>query len=255
MTPKGEYLVAVLGVSHALSKKWKDITEAEVERSAKLPEKIRKRVKELVAAPKAAKEMGPPELPDYHEMHEAFARDIDEESLSESMVNLPQEIMPSTAQAFARGVAYLSGIFPRRVQALLTGPKLHDPSPGEWAEWGWAWRIAKDPMVMLELAQEGILISIEVTHLQAMFPGIYSDICAAIQDSLADAIAKDPEWTVPWWLQKQLCTILGVSPVSPTLLADIESAIKQSSAETKSRTSALKLNTEVSTPNQRLAEK
>jgi hypothetical protein len=147
----------------------------------------------------------------------------------------------------------LAAIFPRRVEQRLTGPYLHDPAKGEWAEFGWAWRMAKDPLTALDLAGDGMLIGVEVGHLKAMYPAIYSEICGDIFDALTEKAAADKDWQAPWWLQKQLCTILGTSPVSATLVADIDMAVKQSQAETKTRASALKLTQTGATQPQKLA--
>ena len=255
MTLHAECVVAVLGVEHGLRKKPKTPTNAELSRAAKLPGVLDRRVRELVGATKATRQTRPPELPDYRETHAALSEGINADVLSETLVGAPQELQGPCALAFSRAVAYLNSIFPRRTQSLLTGPKLHDPSPGEWAEFGWAWRVANDPLTILDLAGDGILIGREVQHLQAMFPTLYGALCGAIGDGLADQAAKDAEWSPPWWLQKQICTVLQVSPVSATLLADIEGAVKQSQAEAKSAPSALRMTTETSTPNQRLAEK
>ena len=255
LTLHAECVVAVLGVEHGLRRKPKPPTDAELARAAKLPSVLDRRVREFVGAAKSAKQTRPPELPDYRETHAQLTDGINADVLTETLVGVTQELQGPCSAVLSRAVVYLNSIFPRRTQSLLTGPKLHDPSPGEWAEFGWAWRIANDPLVIIDLATDGILISREVKHLQAMFPALYGALCGAIGDGLADLAAKDSEWQPPWWLQKQLCTVLQVSPVSATLLKDIESAVQQSQAETKSRTGELKITTETSTPNQRLAEK
>jgi hypothetical protein len=251
---QAESLVAVLGIKHALAKKPRAPSEHEARRAAALPEVIAKRVAALVGSQTQRKQAEPPELPDYRETNEALAKGADEDALVEVMIGVPPELVPAVTLVWTRAIAYLGAIFPRRLEQRLTGPYLHDPSPGEWAEFGWAWRIANAPLFVLDLAQEGMLIGAEVGHLKQMFPAIYAEICARIDDSLADKVAADKEWQPPWWLQKQLCGILGVSPVSPTLVADIEAALQQSQAETKTRTGALNIKNSGETQNQKLAE-
>jgi hypothetical protein len=253
---QAECLVALLGAKFALRTKARPITEAEISRAAKLPDVLKRRVGELLDASKASKQAGPPELPDYHEMSDKLVAGADHDVLTEQLVSIPDEALRFQAtQVWLRALNYLSSIFPRRSQQDLSGIHLLDPSPGEWAEWGWAWRLANEPLFCLDLMAEGLLIGNEVTHLRAMFPLLFAELCGTIDDIRSDRIAKDKDWQMPWWLQKQICTLLGISPVSPTLLADIEGAVKASQAQTQQRNSALKITNPGSTPSQRVAEK
>ena len=202
-------------------------------------------------------QIGPPELPDYYETADAIAKGGDPDRLSESLLAAPVEVLPMAAATWSNALAYLDKVFPRRAQPQLTGTTMHEPSKGEWAEWGWAWRIANNPLVVIDLAADGTLIGAEVDHLRAMFPAIYAEICSAISDSLADRSSKKKDWTPPWWLQKQLCGILRVSPASPSLLKDIDLAVQQSEQETQQRTASISGTgaERRSTPNQRISEK
>jgi hypothetical protein len=252
---QGECVVAVLGVEHALKTKPKPPSSADEARAVELPGVLKRRVKELLATPKAARPMDPPELPDFKETHEALVKGLDGDAFVSVLVDLPLEVQAPAVMCWTRAIQYLDSITPLRSSPQLTGAKLRDPSPGEWAEFGWAWRIACEPMVAIDLASAGMLITPMIDHLKVMFPALYAELCGCIQDGLADAIASDPEWVVPWWLQVQLCAILGVSPVSRTLLDDIDKAVAESKAQPKTSTGNLKLTNNDSTPNQRLADK
>jgi hypothetical protein len=248
-----ECLVAVLGIPHALERRPRPPSDADMRRAGKMPETIRKRLAELVDSAKQGKQSEPPELPDYQETGGALAENVDLDALTDTLLPLPPEQIPAVTLTLTRGVQYLAGLFPRRVEQRLTGPYQHPASPGEWAEFGWAWRVAKEPLYVLDLAMDGMLIGAEVGHLKALFPAIYSQICGDILDALAERAAGDKDWMAPWWLQKQLCTILGISSVSATLVADIDDAVKQSQAETKTRASALKLTNTGQTTSESLA--
>ena len=250
---QAESLVAVLGIKHALAKNPRAPSEMEIKRAAKLPSVIKRRTATLLEATKQLRQAAPPELPDYRETNEALVKGADGDALVEVMLGIPPELHTGCTVAWTRGITYLGGLFPRRIEQRLTGPYLHDPSPGEWAEFGWAWRLANDPLFVVDLAAEGMLIGVEVGHLKAMYPAIYAELCADIFDALTDKIAADKEWQPPWWLRKQLCGILGVSSVSPSLVADIEAALKQSQAETKTKPSALDVTQTGQTQSQKLA--
>jgi len=252
---RAECLVAVLGIPHALGKSLDAPSDAETKRAAKLPETIKKRVGELVGATSQGKQSDPPELPDYRETNDDIVEGIDLDLLTDVLLPVGPEMTPACALTWTRGVEYLAGLFPRRVEQRLTGPYMHDPSPGEWAEFGWAWRVAQTPLYVLDLAMDGMLIGAEVGHLKALYPSIYAEICGDIYDALTDKASADKDWMAPWWLQKQLCTILGISPVSTTLVADIDAAVQQSQAETKTRASALKLSQTGQTTSEKLADK
>jgi hypothetical protein len=251
---QAECLVAVMGISRAIEPKPKAPSDADLKRAAKLPETIKKSVAKLVAATSQGKQSEPPELPDYQATGDALAEGTDLDALTDALLPVSPEQLPSVTMTITRGVQYLAGLFPRRVEQRLTGPYQHPASPGEWAEFGWAWRVANQPLYVLDLATDGMLIGAEVGHLKALYPSIYSQICGDILDDLAEKAADDKDWMAPWWLQKQICTILGISPVSTTLVADIDAAVKQSQAETKTRASALKLSQTGQTTSEKLAE-
>ena len=99
------------------------------------------------------------------------------------------------------------------------------------------------------------VIGAEVKHLQAMFPAIFAVIAGAVGDGLAEKVAEDDKWSPPWWLQKQLCTLLGVNPVSKTLLNDIEGAVQASQQQSKQRAHDVQMHADQATPTQKLAGK
>ena len=244
-----------MGVKHALAKKPRPPSDTETKRAARLPTVLRSRVAELLDATKPSRKSPAPELPDYMEMQETLAKGVDEDLLVETMLGIPPDLQAACSLVWSRGVAYLESLFPRRVEMRLTGPKLHEPSRGDWAEWGWAWRIANAPMFVIDLAADGMLIGVEVRHFESMFPALYIELVSALNDGMADKMAANKDWTMPWWLEKQLGVILKTSRVSRTLLADIEAAVKQSQAEVQSRTSALKITRTGETQQQKLADR
>lgn len=250
---QAECLVATMGVPHALRDKPKPPTAGELNRAAKLPEVIKRRVGELLDLAKPKKAAPVAELPDYHATKAEIDRGVNGDALADTLIGVPEEYRLAAAMAWTNAVAYLASILPVRIDMRLTGPKVMDPSHGELAEFAWAWRLAKQPMFVFDLAEDGTLIGREVECLQKMFPALYAEIVGCIHDSMADRIAKDAEWQPPWWLRKQLCVVLGVSPVSSSLVADIDKAVRQSAAEAKMRTSSLKISNTGATPGQRLA--
>ena len=252
---EAECLVAVLGVAHALAKSPKAPTIAELHRAGKLPDVIPKRIKALFDLTKPKTQEAPAELPDFRETGAALSKGIDQDALTEMLLPVPPELHTACAAVWSRGVQYLNGVFPRRVEMLMTGPKLHDPSRGDWAEFGWAWRLSQDPLSILDRVGEGMVIGAEVKHLQAMFPAIFAVIAGAVGDGLAEKVAEDDKWSPPWWLQKQLCTLLGVNPVSKTLLNDIEGAVQASQQQSKQRAHDVQMHADQATPTQKLAGK
>jgi hypothetical protein len=252
---EAECLVAVLGVAHALAKSPKAPTIAELHRAGKLPDVIPKRIKALFDLTKPKTQEAPAELPDFRETGAALSKGIDQDALTEMLLPVPPELHTACATVWSRCVQHLNGVFPRRVEMLMTGPKLHDPSRGDWAEFGWAWRLSHDPLSILDRVGEGMVIGAEVKHLQAMFPAIFAAIAGAIGDGLAEKVAEDDEWSPPWWLQKQLCTLLGVNPVSKTLLDDIEGAVQASKQQREQRAHDVQMHADQATPTQKLAGK
>jgi hypothetical protein len=251
---QAECLVAVLGIERTLAERPKPPTKSEQAEAEKMQSALKAAVAELVAAKKQRSQAGPPVLPSYREIDEALRRGLDHDVFTDALLPVSPELIGPCAMVITRGVEYLSSLFPRRIEQRLTGPYLHDPAPGEYAEFGWAWRIANRPMAAIELASDGMLIGTEVRHLQSLYPAIYSVTCEAVYDALTEQAVADKEWMPPWWLQKQLCTILGISAVSDALVADIDAAVKASQAETKTRASALKLSHTGQTTSERLAE-
>jgi hypothetical protein len=252
-----ESILAVTGTGRIICKAPRPPTQPELNRAAKFRETMRKRVAELIASPTQGKQSNPPELPDYKFINgwmANYSAEGAEESLFQFCETVPPELVPAVTMVVGSAIQHLSDRFPRRVTMDLTGPRLCDPSPGEWAEWGWSWRIANEPAYALDLAGDGMLIGAEVVCLKTMFPALYAEICGDVQDELTNRRSSNDDWSPPWWLAKQLCTILGVSPVSRTLLADIDAAVKASQDETKTRASALKLTNQGGTQIQRLTE-
>lgn len=250
---RAECIVAVLGIDEVMRNP-RPPSDVELRRAEKLPEVIRKRIVELVDATKQGRQSSPPELPDYRTLNEALPKGLDGDRMVDVLLPVPAELQALCSLVWQQAVGYLSNLFPRRIEQRLTGPYLHDPSPGEWAEFGWAWRISNAPAYVIDLAMDGMLIGAEVGHLKAMYPAMHGEMCADVLDALTEKVAADKDWQAPWWLQKQLCTLLGISPVSTSLVADIDQAVKQSQAETKSRASALKVSQTGQTTSQSLAE-
>jgi hypothetical protein len=252
---EAECLVAVLGVAHALAKSPKAPTIAELHRAGKLPDTIPKRIKELLELKKPKPQAALVEMPDFHETNKQLTKGIDQDALAESLLPVPPELHAPCAFVWSRGVQYLNDVFPRRIEALITGPKLHEPSKGDWAEFGWAWQLAQNPLSILDRMGEGIVIGGEVKHLQAMFPAIFAELAGAIGNGLAEKVAEDEKWSPPWWLRMQLCTLLGVNPISKTLLDDIEGAVQASQQESQQRAHDVQMHADQATPTQKLADK
>ena len=235
-----ECIVAVLGIPAALAKKPKPPSEAELARATKLPNTISSRVRELLALARPTSEMPLAQPPDYMETQEALVERADGDDLAEMIGPVPMDLQPSVSMVWSRGIAYLAGILPRRTEQLLTGPKLHEPSAGEWAEFGWSWRLARDPLDSIGLLSDGMLIGPEVDHLKAMWPALHAAIGASILEEMAKLVAKSDDWSPPWWLHKQLCTFAGISSVSDTLRQDLEQALQQNTqANAQRRISAV----------------
>jgi hypothetical protein len=252
---EAESVVAVKGIPSALADSPKAPTDADLSKAAKLDKRIATRVRELLNARQPAKQLGPPELPDYRETHAQLVDGINGDELAEMLLTVPQPLQPGCSAVWTQAAAYLNSVFPRRTADTMTGPRLYDPSPGEWAEFGWAWRVATTPLVVLDLMADGMLVGAEVAHLKAMFPAIHSAIGGELADAIAEHAAKDDQWLPPWWLQKQICTLLGVSPVSKTLLADIETALQSSKQQSEQRTHDVQMKAQTETQTQRLAGK
>jgi hypothetical protein len=250
-----EAVVSVCGVFRALGKNPKAPSEAELKRSGRLEEDVAKRARELVAMSKPSAQMGPPETPDYREIHKKLTAKIDGGGLSDMLVDVSPELQPACAMVWSNAVIYLDSILPKRIEETMIGPRLNDPSKGELAELAWALRIANTHLIVFDLMADGLLIGPEVGHITSMFPDIHALVCGAIQNALAERSAEDKEWQPPWWLQKQICTLLGVSPVSSSLLADIETAIQDSKKQAQQRGQNIKMNTGLATPAQRLEDR
>jgi len=252
---EAECLVAVLGVAHALAKFPKAPTIAELHRAGKLPDTIPKRIKELLELKNPKPQAALVEMPDFRETDKQLTKGIDQDAMAESLLPVPPELHAPCAFVWSRGVQYLDSVFPRRVEMLITGPKLHDPSRGDWAEFGWAWQLAGDPLSVLDRIGEGVVIGADVKHLQAMFPAIFSELAGAIGNGIAVQVADDETWLPPWWLQQQICTFLGVNPVSKTLIDDIEGAVQASKQQREQRAHDVQMHADQATPTQKLAGK
>jgi hypothetical protein len=250
-----EAVVSVCGVSRALEKKPKAPSEAELKRAGRLEEDVAARARELVALAKPKAQMGPPEDPGYREVHKKLTAKIDGGVLSDMLVAVAPDVQPACAMVWSNAVIYLDSILPKRIEETMTGPRLNDPSKGELAEFAWALRIANTHLIVFDLMADGLLIGPEVAHITSMFPGIHALVCGEIQNALAERAAEDKEWQPPWWLQKQICTLLGVSPVSSSLLADIETAIQASKKQAQQRGQDIKMNAGLATPAQRLEDR
>jgi hypothetical protein len=251
-----EAIVSVCGVSRVLADKPKSPTEAELSKASKIEEAIKSRAREVLAMTKASAQMGPPTLPDYRDTHKRLTSKINGDDFAEMLLTVPADIQPACAAVWSNAVNYLDSILPKRVEETMTGPKLRDASKGEMAEFGWAWRVANQHLIVLDLLSDGMLIGAEVNHAQAMFPQLHALMCGEIQNALAYMAAeKGEDWQPPWWLQKQICTLLGVSPVSKTLLNDIEGAIQASQKQAQQRTNDIKTSANLATPTQRIEAK
>ena len=252
---EAESIVATLGIPRALEDNPKAPTEANIKTAARMPNVIAKRVREILNAKKPVDSTTSPDVPEFRKAHPMLIDGINGDELAEMLLTVPPTLQPACASIWSKSVAYLNSVFPRHTQDTMTGPRLYDPSVGEWTEFGWAWRIADNPLAVLDLIAAGMLIGAEVAHLKTMFPTLFATICGEVQDALAEHAAEDDQWLPPWWLQKQLCTLFGVSPVSKTLLADIEGAVQASKQQTAARAHDIQMKSNMATPSQQLEAK
>jgi hypothetical protein len=250
-----EAVVSVCGVSRALEKTPKPPTELELKRAFRIEEDIKKRAQDLIAMDKPSAQMGPTDPPDYREIHQKLTDRINGDVLAEMLVSVSPEVQPACAASWSSGILYLDSILPKRIEETMAGPRLHNPSKGELAEFAWALRIANTHLIIFDLMADGLLIGPEVGHVMILFPAIHALICGEIQNAIADRAAKEKDWLPPWWLQKQMCTLLGVSPVSSSLLADIETAIQSSKKQAQQSGQDIKVSANLATPAQRLEAK
>lgn len=114
-------------------------------------------------------------------------------------------------------LAYLRPIAKLRHRDTPTGPEQVPPSDYQSGRFEMAWRIADDPLSILEDLAAGVVIREQGRHLRALYPRIAEEIALQIQLALIDLKADRASYQVPWPKEKQASALLGVSISAPGL--------------------------------------
>jgi hypothetical protein len=127
-----------------------------------------------------------------------------------------------------RIVGYLQSILPIRTEQLnvMLMPKNVDPSDTEIARFRRAWDIAEDPKVVMRDMDRGILVSDQITHLEAMYGETLGSIRNTMKVELGNALARKKSLKIGWKKNQQVEVLYATSTFSPALAAALQNNFK-----------------------------
>lgn len=210
----GTYLLAVARIDELLRGK-SPISASTVRRAVALPKEIARKCEEFINS-----ERFEPlnfEMPkvDFQELKTIFFEDISPEWLAEKIGDVSEIDRDAFAVALGNALAFLQERFPK----IPIGKKspLSSLQNGAFVR---VFRTVAQPMTVLDDMLMGVLCRSQVETLIAVYPSLHQAMSLGINMAATEALAKDPEYTIPWQKLKQI-SVLNLSTTTAGNLAGV----------------------------------
>lgn len=210
----GSYLLAVSRLDEILAGK-NPVSKATVRRAVALPKEISRKCEEFINSERFEPlDLKMPTV-DLKEMSVLLFEEIGPEWLAEKIGDVSEIDRDSFSMALNNSIGFLQ----QRIPKMPTGRK-SPLSTIESASFVRAYRTVAEPMSVLDDMLMGVLSRSQVQTLIAVYPKIQEAMSFGISMAATEALAKDPEYTVPWPKLKQIA-VLNLSTTVPGDLAGV----------------------------------
>ena len=210
----GSYLLAVARLDELLRGK-NPISRATVKRAIALPKDIARKCEEFINSEGFEPfKLDMPEV-NLKELTSVLFEDISAEWLAEKIGDVSEIDKDSFAMALGNALGFLQEKIPK-----IPAAKRSPLSTIQSATFERTFRTVSQPMSVLDDMLMGVLSRSQVQVLLAVFPLIHQAMSYGIQMAATEALAKDPEYTIPWVKLKQI-SVLNLSKTTAGDLAGV----------------------------------
>jgi hypothetical protein len=205
--PRAEALLAVVGVDPFFGDGPIRITAPQRHEAERLGVTIRKQLKRFVGGTEWDRSTEMPAFK-YRDALHALTGSFDPSRLADKIAKIDPEDSQELLMSAGRAVEYLRNVLPKRSRPTPLGPEPVDPSDADRSAFRRAYAVCNRPLVVLEDLNEGTLARDEMRTLDAVYPGIYEAIKAALFEVLTDYKAAHPKGELAHRRSKQLSVLL-----------------------------------------------
>lgn len=231
----GESLAAVVGLSRLLDRKPLTIYKYVVNQAASMDKTIAKRLAVFLDQPKFKKvDLGFDKL-NYLEIRDIVASEVDEEVLSSNLEQIESEDL---ALALSSVVLKAHSYVRERIPKSTVRFKAVKPSDFQAAEFLRVWKVVSEPLSVLDDLEMGCLASSQVATLKAVYPKLHEVVASSMMDAIADKLAVDQEYIVPYPKLKQIAILLEQKLVPEDLQGLLQNNFKSGNKDDKDQGSS-----------------
>jgi hypothetical protein len=219
-----ESLFVAIGLDRILASRPK-MHIYELQRAAKLPQEIRRRLGRLIVTP----EFGPAaDVPafDYQEALKTIPAGLTDKQSQALNDTIPDPELAMDLGIQARTIlTWADSILPREpLPAVTKEARLGTPSHSAVADFRRVWNVAQDPMIVLDDLEDGSLAEDQVAALALLYPALYADIQQAAEDVMTAQVARRGQ---DWEPAPQKRAMLGVLLQKDLLDPELTAAVQQ----------------------------
>lgn len=237
MLDVGEGWAAIIGVGPVLSKRVEKITESQFKEAAKIHETITKRARSLVNGT-----IVPAQVPivDYMKTLELSSGAMDEAQIVAMQSALPPNDQGAYMVVAQRQYTAIQATIPKLSYTTGAGEQIMTPDLSELVDFSDFYALLDDPLVTVFGAIAGGSLHMKQAEFwQEAFPSMTKVITAAIQDAIAERVAKAPGFTLPWKVEIGYAAWSGKPPEIPAPSAQPPPMPEEQPGEDKSDRSGM----------------
>lgn len=212
-TPRGEALLAVIGLGPIVDKGSARITEEKRAKLLRLSQTVEKHCRDFLTETEWRKPMspGPVEWKPWVSL-----MTVPEPDRARECVEVSKKILdPEDAGAYAGQALeawnYLAAQFPRTMKRQLIGAAPEPPPEVYLYRFRRAYFVCDDPMGLLEQLLCGFVNTDEVTAMEKIFPTIYADAQRQFVVQAKEQKTAHPKWDLPRKRWEPLRTFLRIA--------------------------------------------
>jgi len=202
-----ESLFVAIGLDRILASRPK-LHIYELQRAAKLPQEIRRRLSRFLVTPDFGPAADVPEF-DYKQALKTIPAGLTDKQAQAITDAIPDPDMAMDIGTQARAIlTWANGILPREhLEPVTKEMRLGTPAPSTVADFRRAWNVAREPMIVLDDLEDGSLAEDQVAALALLYPALYADIKQAAEEIMSAQVARRGE---EWEPAPQKRVLLGV---------------------------------------------
>lgn len=220
--------MAATGIRGVLERDPKRITMGDKDRGEMLPRDIRRAVRRFLEDEAGEpKKVGRVEPFDYRWAldHLTAAQEPQHlEDIADAFRPEDHDLAGQYLIVAQRIFGYLQPLLPLRTEVTMAKTVSIDPSDTEIARFRRAYDVANDPMIVLRDMDRGTLVSDQIRHLGACYPGLYATMKVQLATGMADAMARKKSWRLSYRRDRLVQVLYGTTTWSPALAKDLQAS-------------------------------